>query len=104
MQYLDTPDRQAVMALLTLDRYLDLIIPRGGEEFTRLVAERATVPVLKHDKGLCHVYVDEGADLEMAVPIAVNAKAQRVSVCNAARRCSCTPPSRRASSPPRRRA
>ena len=84
VQYLDTPDRQAVMALLTLDRYLDLIIPRGGEEFTRLVAERATVPVLKHDKGLCHVYVDEGADLEMAVSIAVNAKAQRVSVCNAA--------------------
>ena len=84
VQYLDTPDRQAVMALLTLDRYLDLIIPRGGEEFTRLVAERATVPVLKHDKGLCHVYVDEGAELEMAVAITVNAKAQRVSVCNAA--------------------
>ena len=84
VQYLDTPDRQAVMAMLTLDRYLDMIIPRGGEEFTRLVAERATVPVLKHDKGLCHVYVDEGADVEMAVSIAVNAKAQRVSVCNAA--------------------
>ena len=84
VQYLDTADRQAVMALLTLDRYLDLIIPRGGEEFTRLVAERATVPVLKHDKGLCHVYVDEGADLDMAVAVAVNAKAQRVSVCNAA--------------------
>jgi glutamate-5-semialdehyde dehydrogenase len=84
VQYLDTPDRQAVMAMLTLDRYLDLIIPRGGEEFTRLVAERATVPVLKHDKGLCHVYVDEGADLDMAVSIAVNAKAQRVSVCNSA--------------------
>ena len=61
-----TPDRAAVMAMLTLDRYLDLIIPRGGEEFVRLVAERATVPVLKHDKGLCHVYVDEGADLDMA--------------------------------------
>jgi len=71
------------MRLLTLDRYLDLIIPRGGEEFVRLVTERATVPVLKHDKGLCHVYVDEGADVEMAVAIAVNAKAQRVSVCNA---------------------
>jgi len=84
VQYLDTPDRQAVMAMLTLDRYLDMIIPRGGEEFTRLVAERATVPVLKHDKGLCHVYVDDGADLDMAVSIAVNAKAQRVSVCNAA--------------------
>jgi len=84
IQYVDTPDRAAVMAMLTLDRYIDLIIPRGGEEFVRLVAERATVPVLKHDKGLCHVFVDEGADLDMAVAIAVNAKAQRVSVCNAA--------------------
>jgi glutamate-5-semialdehyde dehydrogenase len=83
IQYLDTPDRAAVMALLTLDRYLDLIVPRGGEEFVRLVAERATVPVLKHDKGLCHVYVDQGADLDMAVAVTVNAKAQRVSVCNA---------------------
>jgi glutamate-5-semialdehyde dehydrogenase len=69
--------------MLTLDRYLDLIIPRGGEEFVRLVAERSTVPVLKHDKGLCHLYVDEGADLDMAVAVTVNAKAQRVSVCNA---------------------
>jgi glutamate-5-semialdehyde dehydrogenase len=84
IQYIDTADRQAVMALLTLDRYLDLIIPRGGEEFVRLVAEHATVPVLKHDKGLCHVYVDAGADLDMAVSVAVNAKAQRVSVCNSA--------------------
>ena len=83
IQYVDTADRAAVMAMLILDRYLDLIIPRGGEEFVRLVNERATVPVLKHDKGLCHVYVDEGADLDMAVAIAVNAKAQRVSVCNA---------------------
>jgi len=83
IQVLDTADRAAVMAMLTLDRYIDLIIPRGGEEFVRLVAERATVPVLKHDKGLCHVYVDASADLDMAVTIAVNAKAQRVSVCNA---------------------
>jgi glutamate-5-semialdehyde dehydrogenase len=84
IQYVDTADRAAVLAMLTLDRYLDLIIPRGGEEFVRLVAERATVPVLKHDKGLCHVYVDEGADLDMAVAIVMNAKTQRVSVCNAA--------------------
>src|SRR5436190_10997101 len=83
IQYVDTPDRSAVMTLLTLDRYLDLIIPRGGEEFVRLVAERATVPVLKHDKGLCHVYVDEAAELDMAAAIVVNSKAQRVSVCNA---------------------
>src|SRR6266705_2184708 len=83
VQVVDTADRAAVMAMLTLDRLIDLIIPRGGEEFVRLVAERATVPVLKHDRGLCHVYVDEGADLDMAVAVAVNAKTQRVSVCNA---------------------
>ncbi len=83
LQYVDVADRAAVMAMLTQDRYLDLIIPRGSEEFVRLVNERATVPVLKHDKGLCHLFVDEGADLDMAVNLAVNAKAQRVSVCNA---------------------
>ena len=83
VQVVDTADRAAVMAMLTLDRLVDLIIPRGSEEFVRLVAERATVPVLKHDKGVCHVYVDASADLDMAAAIAVNAKAQRVSVCNA---------------------
>ena len=82
IQAVETADRAGVMAMLTLDRYLDLIIPRGGEEFVRLVAERSTVPVLKHDKGLCHLYVDDGADLDMALAVAVNAKAQRVSVCN----------------------
>jgi glutamate-5-semialdehyde dehydrogenase len=83
VQVVDTADRAAVMAMLTLDRLIDLIIPRGGEEFVRLVAERATVPVLKHEMGLCHVYVDGSADLDMAAAIAVNSKAQRVSVCNA---------------------
>lgn len=83
LQFIDTPDREAVAALLTLDRYVDLIIARGGEEFVRLVAEKATVPVLKHDRGLCHVYVDKDADLGMAVEVALNAKAQRPSVCNA---------------------
>ncbi len=83
LQYVDIADRAAVLAMLTQDRFLDLIIPRGSEEFVRLVNERATVPVLKHDKGLCHLYVDEGADLDMAVALTVNAKAQRVSVCNA---------------------
>ena len=84
IQYVDTPDRAGVLAMLGLDRYLDLIIPRGGEEFVRLVAEKATVPVLKHDKGVCHVYVDEDADLDMAVAVTVNAKTSRVSVCNSA--------------------
>jgi glutamate-5-semialdehyde dehydrogenase len=81
--FIDVPEREAVEALITLDREIDLVVPRGGEAFVRLVAARATVPVLKHDKGLCHVYVDAGADLQMAVEIAVNAKAQRPGVCNA---------------------
>jgi len=83
IQFIDTPDRGAVLALLSLDRYVDLIIPRGGEEFVRLVSERSTVPILKHDKGLCHVFVDEDADLAMAVDIALNAKVHRPGVCNA---------------------
>src|SRR5262245_26121607 len=81
--FIDVPDRAAVDILITLDRYVDLIVPRGGEAFVRWVAERATIPILKHDKGLCHVYVDAGADLSMAVDIAVNAKAQRPGACNA---------------------
>ena len=81
--FVDVPDRQAVEVLITLDRYVDLIVPRGGEAFVRMVAERATIPILKHDKGLCHVYVDAGADLRMAADIAVNAKVQRPGVCNA---------------------
>jgi glutamate-5-semialdehyde dehydrogenase len=81
--FIDVADRAAVEILITLDRYIDLVVPRGGEAFVRLVAERATMPVLKHDKGVCHVYVDAGADLTMAADIAVNAKAQRPSVCNA---------------------
>jgi glutamate-5-semialdehyde dehydrogenase len=81
--FIDVPDREAVEVLITLDRYVDLIVPRGGEAFVRLVAERATIPILKHDKGLCHVYVDAGADLAMAADIALNAKAQRPGVCNA---------------------
>jgi glutamate-5-semialdehyde dehydrogenase len=83
IQFIDTTDREAVILLLGLDRYVDLIIPRGGEEFVRMVAAKSTVPVLKHDKGLCHVYVDEDADLVMAQEIALNAKAQRPGVCNA---------------------
>jgi glutamate-5-semialdehyde dehydrogenase len=81
--FIDVADRTAVEILITLDRYVDLIVPRGGEAFVRFVAERATIPVLKHDKGVCHVYVDAGADLQMAADIAVNAKAHRPSVCNA---------------------
>ena len=83
IQFIDTPDREAVAALLELAGLVDLIIPRGGEEFVRWVAERSRVPVLKHDKGLVHVFVDASADPAMAAQIVLNAKAQRPSVCNA---------------------
>jgi glutamate-5-semialdehyde dehydrogenase len=69
--------------MLELDTLLDLIIPRGGEAFVKWVSERSRVPVLKHDKGLVHVFVDAAADVDMATAIVVNAKAQRPSVCNA---------------------
>src|SRR5437762_8177182 len=83
VQFIDTTDRAAVAAMLELPDLLDLVIPRGGEDFVRWVAERSRVPVLKHDRGLVHVFVDADADLEMARAIVVNAKAQRPSVCNA---------------------
>jgi len=83
IQFVDTTDRDAVAALLGLDRLVDLIIPRGGEEFVQWVSERSRVPVLKHDRGLVHVFVDASADPAMATQIVLNAKAQRPSVCNA---------------------
>jgi glutamate-5-semialdehyde dehydrogenase len=83
IQFVDTPDRAAVTAMLELDGLLDLVIPRGGEEFVRWVAQHARVPILKHDKGLVHVFVDAGADLDMASAIVLNAKVQRPGVCNA---------------------
>ena len=75
--------REGVAKLIKMDRYVDLIIPRGGEALIRYVSENATVPVVKHDKGLCHTYIHAAADLEEAVKIAVNAKCQRPGVCNA---------------------
>lgn len=83
IQFIEVTDRAAVAAMLELDNMLDLVIPRGGEEFVRWVARHSRVPVLKHDKGLVHVFVDGAADLEMAAAIVLNAKAQRPSVCNA---------------------
>jgi glutamate-5-semialdehyde dehydrogenase len=83
IQFLDVTDREAVALMLEQDRYLDLVIPRGGEEFVRWVSERSRVPVLKHDKGVVHVFVDAAADLEMATAIVLNAKTHRPSVCNA---------------------
>lgn len=84
VQLVNTPDRAVVGELLRLDRYIDLAIPRGGESLIRRVAREATMPVLKHYQGICHVYVDRSADLNMAERIIVNAKCQRPGVCNAA--------------------
>src|SRR5207302_9399148 len=83
IQFIDTTDREAVAVLLELDDLVDVIIPRGGEEFVRWVAERSRIPVLKHDKGVVHVFVDASADPARAAQIVLNAKAQRPSVCNA---------------------
>ncbi len=80
----DIQDRELVGELLQCDRYIDLAIPRGGEGLIRRVVQQARMPVLKHYKGLCHVYVDRAADLTMARRIVVNAKCQRPGVCNAA--------------------
>ncbi|HXZ85959.1 MAG TPA: glutamate-5-semialdehyde dehydrogenase, partial [Myxococcota bacterium] len=76
--------RELVDALLLRDDAIDLVIPRGGEGLIRSVAEKSRIPVIKHYKGVCHVYLDEFADPKMASDIAVNSKVQRVSVCNAA--------------------
>jgi len=83
VQLIETTDRQAVYELLKLDDYLEAIIPRGGPELIELVRKNSTVPVIAHGKGLCHIYVDEAADLRMALSIVLNAKVQRPGVCNA---------------------
>jgi glutamate-5-semialdehyde dehydrogenase len=84
VQLVATTDRDAVGKLLQLDRWIDLVIPRGGESLIRRVAAEARMPVLKHYQGNCHVYVDRAADLDMALKILLNAKCQRPGVCNAA--------------------
>jgi glutamate-5-semialdehyde dehydrogenase len=84
VQLVATPDRAAVGHLLRMERHIDLVIPRGGESLIRRVVEEATMPVLKHYQGICHVYIDRSADLDMAERIVLNAKCQRPGVCNAA--------------------
>jgi glutamate-5-semialdehyde dehydrogenase len=78
-----TKDRKAIDVLLKLNDYIDLVIPRGGEGLIRKVVKVSLIPVIKHYKGICHVYVDEEADLNMAEKICLNAKLQRPGVCNA---------------------
>jgi len=81
--FIDTPDREAIMEMLKLEGIIDLIIPRGGEALIRAVTENSRIPVLKHYKGVCHIFVDRDADLIMAEEICFNAKVQRPGTCNA---------------------
>jgi len=83
VSFIDNPDRTCVMEMLKLNQFIDLIIPRGGEGLIRMVSENSTIPVIKHDKGICHVYVDSKADVKMAEEICFNAKVQRPGTCNA---------------------
>ena len=83
VQVIDVVDRAAVDVLLSRDEEIDLVIPRGGEGLIRAVAEKSRIPVLKHYKGVCHLYIHADADVEMALAIAENAKVQRPGVCNA---------------------
>ncbi len=84
VQLVATPDREAVSHFLALAEYIDVAIPRGGEGLIRRVTQEATMPVIKHFDGNCHVYVDRDANLKMATEITVNSKCQRMGVCNAA--------------------
>jgi len=83
VSFIENTDRACVMEMLKLNGIVDLIIPRGGEGLIRMVSENSTIPVIKHDKGVCHVYVDSKADLAMAEEICFNAKVQRPGTCNA---------------------
>jgi glutamate-5-semialdehyde dehydrogenase len=83
IQVVPTTDREAIRELLSLTQYVDLCMPRGGEGLIRAVAECSKVPVIKHYKGVCHVFVDREADLKMAAEIVLNAKLERPAVCNA---------------------
>ena len=83
IQVVPTADREATAELLKLEEYIDLIIPRGGEGLIRAVTAQSRIPVLKHYKGVCHIFVDQGADLALAENVSLNAKVQRPGVCNA---------------------
>ncbi len=81
--FIDNPDRQVSTLLLKQDKLIDLIIPRGGDGLMQFIMKESTIPVIKHDKGVCHTYVDDKADLTMADAICFNAKVQRPGTCNA---------------------
>jgi len=75
--------REGVAKLIKMDKYVDLIVPRGGEQLIKYIAQNSSIPVIKHDKGQCHVYIDKDASVQKALKIAINAKCQRPGVCNA---------------------
>ena len=83
VQVVATTDRAAVGELITLKPYVDVIVPRGGKSLIERISAEATIPVIKHLHGVCHVYIDDQADLDKAVPVAINAKTHRYGVCNA---------------------
>ena len=83
IQVVNTTDREAVTALLRMEKFIDVIIPRGGKGLVRLISEEARIPVIKHLDGICHVYIDKDADLDEAISIAFNAKTYRYGICGA---------------------
>jgi len=83
VQVVNTRDREAVGELITMDKYVDVIVPRGGKSLIERIANNATVPVIKHLDGICHVYIDSGADLDKAFDVAINAKTRRYGICGA---------------------
>ncbi|HER62935.1 MAG TPA: glutamate-5-semialdehyde dehydrogenase, partial [Desulfobacteraceae bacterium] len=83
VQVIPVTDRQAINVMLAQERYIDLVIPRGGESLIRFVAETSRIPVLKHYKGVCHAFIDSDADIDAAIRIVMNGKTQRPGVCNA---------------------
>ena len=83
VQLIDTTDRAAVGALITMDEFVDVIVPRGGKSLIERISREATIPVIKHLDGICHVFIDDGADVEKAIAIAVNSKTEKYAVCNA---------------------
>ncbi|MGA1862724.1 glutamate-5-semialdehyde dehydrogenase [Deferribacter thermophilus] len=80
---LEDPERKYILDMLKAKDYIDLIVPRGGEGLIKFVTENSLIPVVKHDKGVCHVYIDKDASIDKAINIAINAKVQRPGVCNA---------------------
>ena len=83
VQYIDTTDRSAIDEMVVLEKLIDVIVPRGGKGLIERIASHSKIPVIKHLHGVCHVYVDDAADMEKAIPIVINAKTNRYGVCNA---------------------